>query len=195
MERYLVKNLTQRRGEAAGMGYLTCYVVEEVEDGKQWHCWRQYTSVCGKLTLKSGTLCWHKDAGWKTPVAFVAVVERVSDRIRYAVVIPPLTSRVTKKRSMQWVAFTSRTDCQGAPPTEATNQKNLCFRPAAVDALPGPPNHTYEIILGDGAVLEFINRCRSVQACKGSITKFREHHGITAKVMTKVQGESTTTTT
>ena len=178
------------------MGYLTCYVDLEVEDGKQWHCWRQYTSMCGKLTLKPGTLCWHKDAGWKTPVAFVAVVERVTPPVlRFAVVIPPLASRVTTKRAMQWVAFTSRTDCEGAPPTEATNQKGLCFRPAAVDALPGPPNHTYDIIPTDAEVLEFINRCISVQACKGNITQFREFFGIKTKVMTKVQGESTTTTT
>ena len=182
------------------MGHLTRYVnpadhPSVPNGGDQWHLWREYRSVCGKLILKPGTLWYHKDAAWKVPVAFVAVVERVvGTHLRYAVVIMPPGLRVqtTKGTSeFQWVCFVSKSVMQDAPPTEVKNQEQLCFRPAGIEVvLP-----SYDIMPSDEAVLKFINRTTSVSGPKYQMTRFRELHGVEPQVMKTVNGESTSTTT
>ena len=161
MDHYEVNNPS---GVAHLMGHLSRYVDPsdhqcDPTDFEQWHLWREYSSVDGKLILKPGTLWWHKDAAWKVPLAFVAVVERVQgSHLRFAVVIPPLEARISstgskKNSAIQWVQFTSRAMMLDAPPTEAQMQTHLCFRPAAaevVDGLPPPPVlPSYDIMPSD----------------------------------------------
>ena len=106
-----------------------------------------------------------------------------------------MEARLRADKLLQWVAFTTRTAMQDAPPTEVVMQKSLCFRPVAVDGLPGPLSPTYDIMPSDEAVLDFINRCGTVSTCKHQIDLFHALHGVDKQVMKKAKGESTSTTT
>ena len=159
------------------MGYLSGYMAPR--EPEQWHCWRIYTSACGKLVLKPGTFWWHKDAGWKSPLCFVAVVERVElPRLRFAVVIPPPDARVYSGKLLQWVAFTTRTGMLDAPVTLVAMQKALCFRPVAAHGMPGPPLAACDTMCSDEALLDFINRCTTASTCKHQIELFHALHGV-----------------